>query len=906
MRIVGLRIEAFGALKAWAAEDLGAPVVVVRGDNESGKTSLFRFLSALLYGFHPANQEDYPYVPWDGGIVSGEGRFLLADGEEVTVARRLLRQPRGELTRRDRTEDIRNRPVPFAAHVPRPLFEDLYTITLAGLSFPSGRVWDELQDRLLGGTGVSFLRPTRLVVEELEREASRLWRPDRRGKPEDKQLRELFSALRESAAEAARRDAQIRAKVHELEEKRERLEQLKEQRVKGEALLHRANVLNPVRKRLQRIRELEETAGDLQPFAHVPEDPLRILRELEDREASLQGQLAELHERRERWAKALSDLGAQYVHVLERESDIAGWLRQAEHLAREMSRLETIKAGLPAKREALAEAAADLLTEPWREDMEDPLARVPRAELRSRLRELAELEERLAEAEAERRAAENRAEGLSQLPRPPWAEVTFLAALTALLVAFSLWSDSTPYLAFAGAVGAYALYRVWNWQRAKAEQRARRQEAESRLVEARRKEEAVRARLAGSRRALQDLFGDLPVAPSRLVGGESLLLDVQAIQAKLEDLRQLRQEEESLSQSLAEAREELYKLAADCGLEVEGDPLALITRLERALEEAREKKESARRAEDKLADLEEEGERLQRELREVQAKASELREVLAELGDDDVNLGASRLKERRMAAEMAEKMHADLMVEFPDLEEIRAQIREMEETGQGWVFDDEEVDRVRVQVTEAQDEIANLREDIARLEKDIEQLKDGPTLDLLRGEMKALEARRRRVWSLHDRLTVLRVLLLEADRRFREEHQPDVLRRAGRYLEVITDGRYDRLVLDEEEGTLRLRRSGFSFTVPADEPVSRGTLDQVYLALRLALVGHLDSAGERLPLFLDEVLVNWDASRRDRGLKLLDEVSRERQVFLFTCHRWLVEELCSRLDAAVVDMPEVG
>jgi uncharacterized protein YhaN len=66
--------------------------------------------------------------------------------------------------------------------------------------------------------------------------------------------------------------------------------------------------------------------------------------------------------------------------------------------------------------------------------------------------------------------------------------------------------------------------------------------------------------------------------------------------------------------------------------------------------------------------------------------------------------------------------------------------------------------------------------------------------------------------------------------------------------------------------------------------MSTGTLEQAYLALRLAIVDHLDQGLERLPLFVDEVLVNWDRERRTRGMKLLAAVARHRQVFVFTCH----------------------
>jgi uncharacterized protein YhaN len=76
--------------------------------------------------------------------------------------------------------------------------------------------------------------------------------------------------------------------------------------------------------------------------------------------------------------------------------------------------------------------------------------------------------------------------------------------------------------------------------------------------------------------------------------------------------------------------------------------------------------------------------------------------------------------------------------------------------------------------------------------------------------------------------------------------------------------------------------------------VSTGTLEQAYLALRLAIVDHLDQGGERLPLFVDEVFVNWDAERRARGIEVLADLSPTRQIFVFTCHPDVAGELGRR------------
>ena len=75
------------------------------------------------------------------------------------------------------------------------------------------------------------------------------------------------------------------------------------------------------------------------------------------------------------------------------------------------------------------------------------------------------------------------------------------------------------------------------------------------------------------------------------------------------------------------------------------------------------------------------------------------------------------------------------------------------------------------------------------------------------------------------------------------------------------------------------------------ESLSQGTRDQIYLSIRFALMDHLDAHQERLPAFLDEVFVNWDKERRLLGYEILKDLSKRRQVFVFTCHPWMADEL---------------
>jgi uncharacterized protein YhaN len=159
--------------------------------------------------------------------------------------------------------------------------------------------------------------------------------------------------------------------------------------------------------------------------------------------------------------------------------------------------------------------------------------------------------------------------------------------------------------------------------------------------------------------------------------------------------------------------------------------------------------------------------------------------------------------------------------------------------------------------------------------------------DLVREGEERLAALRRE----HDRLALLESILARAERRFREVHQPPVLQRASDYLERVTRGRWRRIDFEEGAGGgLFVSGGGCDEPVRVAPPLSRGTLDQIFLCLRLGLLDHLDEGRERLPLLLDDALLRMDGERRPEVYELLAGISRGRQVLLLTCQEWIAAE----------------
>ena len=159
----------------------------------------------------------------------------------------------------------------------------------------------------------------------------------------------------------------------------------------------------------------------------------------------------------------------------------------------------------------------------------------------------------------------------------------------------------------------------------------------------------------------------------------------------------------------------------------------------------------------------------------------------------------------------------------------------------------------------------------------------------------------------HDRLALMERALLLGERRFRAQHQPDVLRVASAHLECITEGRYGRIDYpDPEDRVLQVYSRDLGELIPVGPPLSRGVREQVHLCLRLGTLEHLDRGREPLPLVLDEALVHWDPPRRAALYKLLRPLTQQRQILLMTCQPEFAREAELLLNARLVSLSDHG
>ena len=153
----------------------------------------------------------------------------------------------------------------------------------------------------------------------------------------------------------------------------------------------------------------------------------------------------------------------------------------------------------------------------------------------------------------------------------------------------------------------------------------------------------------------------------------------------------------------------------------------------------------------------------------------------------------------------------------------------------------------------------------------------------LYSELESLNARRAERQREFDAITIAMEALSSANDALRQRFSPELNRQAGELFARLTGGKY---------ADLGLTRTFEASATPAGEilprsalALSRGTAEQLYLAVRLAICNMTLGGGERAPLLLDDALVNFDDRRMELALELLRELGEERQILLFSCHR---------------------
>ena len=225
--------------------------------------------------------------------------------------------------------------------------------------------------------------------------------------------------------------------------------------------------------------------------------------------------------------------------------------------------------------------------------------------------------------------------------------------------------------------------------------------------------------------------------------------------------------------------------------------------------------------------------------------------------------------------------HTDLALVEEDLERFDA------------AQNSECIKTLRMELSDLDRDLERAFEHLGGVKREIDSLENDNQATQLRFEIAQLEERMR---ALASEWVVCESAVQAIDdlrREFERGHQPQALAEAAKMFSRLTSGKYGSVWAPLGERRLLVADDrGRSFPV---QSLSRGTREQLLLAVRLAVVRELSRQGISLPVILDDVIVNFDQERARVAVELLLELAEQgQQVLFFTCHQHLADLFAAR------------
>ncbi len=900
MRIRQLDIPAYGQLVDQQLNDLPSELVLIYGDNESGKSTLFSLLTALLYGFYPI--KGFPYRPWHvDRYPEFRAAIALDDGSEVDVYRKLTSSPTSTLQRNGRTENLANRNLPFVQHISRQLYQSLYALTQHNQRALDEKTQQEIEDRLLGSLAANLLRPSRAVIDELEKKASSLWRPDNRGNPEDKKLRDQLHEAKQNLKRIQQINQDVRVDVQNLASTKDKIGKLENTLAKLNARIRRAEVLLPVHDALKQIKAWRSEIPDEQAASQLPDGLENRYQMLSEQARQTRQRAQKLEEEHTQCTQTANGITERDMQLLSVSKQLENWLINISGHKNEHHGIEKLKLEIDRHLEKTKRITKMLLSKPWERTYVPKLQSIILPNLKERIRRFSQLQDEISRMTARAELLPTTSM-IGGIPRKILWSLTVLA-LSSVALSFVLSKPIVPAIAsfFCLCTLFVAIFNAFlRNQQNHLKQENKHASRKNAIAD------QVKTEQDNLREKIKQIFEELPIASSLLEHPDmELYQNIREVQTHLEERDRLTTELQQRQTKWGQDQDNLGQLTSNLGEERANQ--AGLEQLHTSLEQAREHKRSVDEAQKRIEEIDAGALRdAQQALSKAQqAKNSLITLILAATKEHEIDEQVLRhAKELQDLLRRITNAERDLQNKHPNLKQLKQEVSKLDQSADGWsLLDQQMVEKAKIEANHLQQQLQQLREEKGSLETKIENSKGETSIGEAQGQIEQIEQERTRVQTERDRLALLASLIREADRRFREKHQPDVLKRATRYLGKIVDNYEALTTITDSDGheQLVVRTASGEFR-PVGSPLSGGTLDQVYLAFRLAVIDHLDEGNEKLPLVMDETLINWDNERFDRGVKIIAEIAKTRQVFLFTCHRWLAQRIAKSIPMPLLEL----
>ena len=189
------------------------------------------------------------------------------------------------------------------------------------------------------------------------------------------------------------------------------------------------------------------------------------------------------------------------------------------------------------------------------------------------------------------------------------------------------------------------------------------------------------------------------------------------------------------------------------------------------------------------------------------------------------------------------------------------------------------LEQIQFKIQLLQEKISNTKVDLHRFELDKSNIE--PQLDKLANieeEIELQKEKKQQLEKLNMSFELAKTILTKCYENMKETVTPKFTQNLSQNIADITNNKYKNVNFNEQSGLVVETEKGDYVSA---SHLSVGTIEQLYLSLRLSMIKDLSS--ETLPIILDEAFAYFDDERLTNFLETISKKYKKNQILIFTC-----------------------
>ncbi len=218
------------------------------------------------------------------------------------------------------------------------------------------------------------------------------------------------------------------------------------------------------------------------------------------------------------------------------------------------------------------------------------------------------------------------------------------------------------------------------------------------------------------------------------------------------------------------------------------------------------------------------------------------------------------------------------------LEELRLKTKDVN------IFDMKEIDEKehQIKIFKLNEEKNQVQININNIDKEIDEIENN--IRSLAEVEEEIEYYEDKISFFKEKIQVAKIAsdkIIEISDSIKGDFMPLLKKSISENFAYVTGGKYKEVQIDEDMNISIVSEDNNNRNISIDS-LSGGTIDQLYLSLRISLSNIL-SGNQNIPIILDDSFVQYDSNRLKKSIEMLAKESERRQIILFTCQEREVE-----------------